>query len=194
MIELKQYQKQAVESLKGKVDNTLRSSENGIVVLQAPTGSGKTVMVSEMLKQLVRNRKDDKKFSFVWVSVRMLHEQSKEKLEKYYEDDRLIQCSYFEDLEDKIEQVVSDLWVVWEHIDTVEDAFKSIIDIKTNNVMTFLALFSAFMLPLTLITSFYWMNVKLPYENNPFFIYICLVVSLFIMFFVYLFFRRNWKI
>ena len=31
----------------------------------------------------------------------MLHEQSKEKLEKYYEDDRLIQCSYFEDLEDR---------------------------------------------------------------------------------------------
>ena len=31
----------------------------------------------------------------------MLHEQSKEKLEKYYEDDRLLQCSYFEDLEDR---------------------------------------------------------------------------------------------
>ena len=31
----------------------------------------------------------------------MLHEQSKEKLEKYYEDDRLIECSYFEDLEDR---------------------------------------------------------------------------------------------
>ncbi len=101
MIELRDYQKKAVESLRGKVENVLRSPESGIVIFQSPTGSGKTVMVSDMLKDLVKNRKDNKKFSFVWVSVRHLHEQSKEKLERYYEDDRLIQCSYFEDLEDK---------------------------------------------------------------------------------------------
>ena len=99
MIELKDYQRKAVESLKGKVQNLLRSSSNEIVVFQSPTGSGKTVMVSEMLKQLVKD--NHKRYSFIWVSVRQLHEQSKEKLEKYYEDDRLIKCSYFEDLEDK---------------------------------------------------------------------------------------------
>lgn len=101
MMKLRNYQKQAVDSLKSKVENVLRSSESGVVIFQSPTGSGKTVMVSELLKQLVKDRKDNKKFSFVWVSVRMLHEQSKEKLEKYYEDDRLLQCSYFEDLEDR---------------------------------------------------------------------------------------------
>lgn len=99
MIELRNYQKEAVKSLLGKVENVLRSPESGIVIFQSPTGSGKTVMVSEMLKRLVKDNK--KRYSFVWVSVRHLHEQSKEKLEKYYEDDRLIQCSYFEDLEDK---------------------------------------------------------------------------------------------
>ena len=101
---------------------------------------------------------------------------------------------YFEDLEDKIEQVVNDIQVVSEHIDTIEDAFKSIVDIKTNSVMTFLALFSAFMLPLTLITSFYWMNVVLPYQDDTFFIYIFLLTSLFVMFFVYLYFKKNGKI
>ena len=101
MIALRDYQRRAVDNLKSKVENVLRSHENGVVIFQSPTGSGKTVMVSELLKELVRGRKDNKKFSFVWVSVRMLHEQSKEKLEKYYEDDRLLQCSYFEDLEDR---------------------------------------------------------------------------------------------
>jgi type III restriction enzyme len=101
MIELKDYQTRAVDNLQAKVENVLRSPENEIVIFQSPTGSGKTLMVSEMLKNLVRNRKDDKNFSFVWISVRMLHEQSKEKLEKYYEDNRLLQCSCFEDLEDK---------------------------------------------------------------------------------------------
>ena len=101
MIALRDYQRRAVDNLKSKVENVLRSHENGVVIFQSPTGSGKTVMVSELLKELVKGRKDNKKFSFVWVSVRMLHEQSKEKLEKYYEDDRLLQCSYFEDLEDR---------------------------------------------------------------------------------------------
>jgi len=101
MVELRNYQKEAVERLKETVDNLLKSTEREICIFQSPTGSGKTVMVSELLKRIVKEKKDDKKFSFVWVSVRMLHEQSKEKLEKYYEDDRLIQCSYFEDLEYK---------------------------------------------------------------------------------------------
>ena len=101
MIELRDYQKEAVENLQQKIEKSLKSSESEVIVFQAPTGSGKTVMVSTLLKELVRRRKDDKKFSFIWVSVRMLHEQSKEKLEEYYEDDRNLKCSYFEDLEDR---------------------------------------------------------------------------------------------
>ncbi len=101
MIELKNYQKETVERLKEKVERALRSPENEVVIFQAPTGSGKTLMVSETLKKLVKEGKHSKKLSFIWISVRHLHEQSKEKLERYYEDDRLIQCSYFEDLEDR---------------------------------------------------------------------------------------------
>lgn len=116
MIQLKDYQKQAVENLKIKVENVLRSPEHGVVIFQSPTGSGKTVMVSELLKELVKSRKDNKKFSFVWISVRMLHEQSKEKLEKYYEDDRLLQCSYFEDLEDQKIGESEILFINWHSI------------------------------------------------------------------------------
>src|SRR3990167_8239171 len=101
MIELRDYQREAIKNLHAKVEKALITPENKVVIFQAPTGSGKTLMVSEVLKKLVRDRKSDKTFSFIWVSVRMLHEQSKEKLEKYYEYDRLIQCSYFEDLEDR---------------------------------------------------------------------------------------------
>lgn len=116
MISLRDYQRRAVDSLKAKVENVLRSNENGVVIFQSPTGSGKTVMVSELLKEIVKNRKDNRKFSFVWVSVRMLHEQSKEKLEKYYEDDRLLQCSYFEDLEDRMIGENEILFINWHSI------------------------------------------------------------------------------
>jgi magnesium transporter len=66
---------------------------------------------------------------------------------------------YFEDLEDKLAQIVSDIEVLDEYIESVEDAFKTMIDIKTNFVIKVLTIFSAFMLPLTLLTSFYGMNV-----------------------------------
>ena len=95
------YQLEAIEDLCAQVNKLLNFSESKTVIFQAPTGSGKTYMVSETLKKLVRDRKDSKRLSFIWISVRMLHEQSKEKLERYYEDNRLILCSYFDDLEDK---------------------------------------------------------------------------------------------
>src|SRR3989344_3113183 len=116
MIKLKDYQKDAVENLHRKIEKSLNSPENEVVIFQAPTGSGKTVMVSELLKELVRNKKSGKRFSFVWVSVRMLHEQSKEKLESYYEDDRNIKCSYFDDLEDRRIAENEILFINWSSI------------------------------------------------------------------------------
>ena len=82
---------------------------------------------------------------------------------------------YFEDLEDKLDKIVSDIEILSEHIDSVEDAFKTMIDIKTNFVIKVLTLFSAFMLPLTLITSFYGMNIDLPLANSHFvYVLMCL--------------------
>jgi len=116
MIELRDYQIKAVERLKEVVDDLLISSENKNVVFQSPTGSGKTIMVSELLKRLVKEGRHNKKLAFIWVSVRMLHEQSKEKLEKYYEHDRLINCSYFEDLEGRQIQENEVLFINWHSI------------------------------------------------------------------------------
>jgi magnesium transporter len=63
--------------------------------------------------------------------------------------------AYFEELEDKINQIISEIDILWEHIDSIEDALKTMIDIKTNFIIKVLTIFSAFLLPLTLITSFY---------------------------------------
>src|SRR3989339_788386 len=53
MIELKEYQKIAIEGLKNKTEKLLRSPENEVIIFQAPTGSGKTVMVSELLNEIL---------------------------------------------------------------------------------------------------------------------------------------------
>ena len=101
---------------------------------------------------------------------------------------------YFEDLEDKIEHIINDINILEEYINSVEDAFKAIIDIKTNFVIKFLTVFSAFLLPLTLITSFYGMNIKLPFTHEPSFIYLLILVTMFIMLSIYVFFKKNWKL
>jgi type III restriction enzyme len=101
MIELKNYQERAVDKLRSDVDGLLNYGEGKICVFKAPTGSGKTIMVAEFLKRLVTQRTDDKEICFIWISVNKLHDQSKDKLDKYYEDSRVIKCSEFEDLEDK---------------------------------------------------------------------------------------------
>lgn len=101
---------------------------------------------------------------------------------------------YFEDLEDKISKVVNDIRILQEYIDSVEDAFKTIIDIKTNNVMTVLAIFSAFLLPLTLITSFYGMNLNpLPFADKPNIIYASLIILSIIMIIIYFYLKKKAK-
>lgn len=100
---------------------------------------------------------------------------------------------YFEDLEDKIMYIVNSLNILEEHITSIEDAFKWIVDINMNYVIKILTLFSVFLLPLTLITSFYWMNIDLPMQDSSNFVYLLLSTSAIIMIFIYILFNKNWK-
>ncbi len=88
MIDLKDYQEKAIEKLRLETNELLEATEGKICVFKAPTGSGKTLMTAEFLKRLVTNREDKKKLSFIWISVNKLHDQSKNSLERYYEDSR----------------------------------------------------------------------------------------------------------
>ncbi len=101
---------------------------------------------------------------------------------------------YFEDLEDKIDFIINQLLILEERIETIEDAFKNIVDLKLNKLMAILTIFSAFMLPLTLITSFYGMNLStLPYANKPVVVYLILLANVVLML-IGLFFLKKKKI
>lgn len=102
---------------------------------------------------------------------------------------------YFEDLEDKLWQIVNEINLLEEYVISIEDAFKTIIDIKTNAVIKMLTLFSAFLFPITLITSFYGMNVWLPFQDKPLVVYWLIIwIAVVTMVMGYLFFRKNDKI
>ncbi|VVB58664.1 Type III restriction enzyme, res subunit [Candidatus Anstonella stagnisolia] len=116
MMTLRNYQEKYVDELKDKVNNLLKYDEDKTVVFEAPTGAGKTIMMAEFLKRLVLHRDDSKKFAFIWISVHQLHSQSKDKLARYFEHTRIMQCSDFEDLNDKQIGENEILFLNWESI------------------------------------------------------------------------------
>jgi len=100
-MQLKTYQEDAIDDLLDKAKKLLNMADGKKLVFKAPTGSGKTIMMAEFLKQLVDDREIKQSLSFIWTAPRKLHIQSKEKLDIYYEKSRTLECSYFEELNDR---------------------------------------------------------------------------------------------
>jgi len=112
---LKDYQERAVESLLQKGAGLLRRDGIRRMIFHSPTGSGKTVMVAEFLKQLA----DDNSvapFACIWTAPRALHLQSKEKLTGYYADSHALDCVEFRDLTDRQIGEFQTLFVNWESV------------------------------------------------------------------------------
>lgn len=98
---LKRYQEIKIKELLEKTRNLLRYPNAKKLVFKSPTGSGKTIMIADFLKRLVEDREVRQPLSFIWTAPRpVLTNQSKEKLEAYFEESRALQCSFFEDLDD----------------------------------------------------------------------------------------------
>ncbi len=113
---LKDYQNTAIKKLLSRTKELLVQNGEKKVIFKAPTGSGKTIMTAEFLKQLVDDKEIRTPLSFIWTAPRKLHNQSKEKLERYYEETRALVCSDFEELTDKKIGENEILFLNWESI------------------------------------------------------------------------------
>lgn len=74
---------------------------------------------------------------------------------------------YFDDIGDKIDKINNQLDTAASYTDVLEDANETIISRNTNKVIKILTIFSVIMLPLTLVTSYYGMNINLPLQQSP---------------------------
>ncbi len=73
------------------------------------------------------------------------------------------------------------------------DAFASIISNNLNVVMKFLASVTIVMSIPTIVTSFFGMNVLLPFADNPYAaVFVILIFLVFSGVVVYIFMRRDW--
>ena len=84
--QLKNYQEKAVNKLLSRTKELFDESlDKRTIVFQAPTGSGKTFMMSQYIEQLIEEF-EDKDLCFLWLSIGKgaLHMQSYDSLRKYH--------------------------------------------------------------------------------------------------------------
>ena len=78
-----------------------------------------------------------------------------------------------------------------ETILAMEDTNQSLLSTKTNEVIQVLTVFSAVMLPLTLIASMWGMNLNLPFDGSPFGFWIILAIMVTLMIFLISYFNKK---
>jgi len=123
-MQLKIYQENAIDDLLAKSKRLLSYSGSKKLVFKSPTGSGKTIMMAEFLKQLVDSREIGQPLGFIWTAPRpVLTLQSKEKLERYFENSRALKCSLFEDLDDRKISENEILFFNWESINKADNIY-----------------------------------------------------------------------
>ena len=87
MIVLKPFQETAVSKLKDNFLMLWKSETRGAnLILKAPTGSGKTTMIAQFLRDLTGEpRFTNADVAFLWITKGSLAQQSKDKLFEYYD-------------------------------------------------------------------------------------------------------------
>src|ERR1051326_5329710 len=122
-VKILKYQLDAIESLLDIVNKFLEKEGAKNVVLQAPTGSGKTIMIAEFLHRFVSNSKHGSSYAFIWAAPRKLHNQSKEKLESFFKNSRVFECLNIEDLSETKIGENEILFLNWESINKKDNVF-----------------------------------------------------------------------
>lgn len=123
MLELKDYQKEAVRQLKEEMIKMLNyDDERQKLVFKAPTGSGKTVMVSSLLDELtselpVCGNCKYTRVAWVWIAPNKLHQQSYRSMRNFFSETRSLRPVMFDEC-DHLEglQPGDVLFLNWESI------------------------------------------------------------------------------
>ena len=101
MIKEISYQTDAVNELVEKAVHLLNC--NGTrkkLVFKAPTGSGKTVMASQMLDELTTQLADEgREVALIWIAPNKLHQQSYLKMKNYFTETRVLRPVTYDELD-----------------------------------------------------------------------------------------------
>ncbi len=111
-----EYQKKYINELKSISISYLEGEDPKLIIFHAPTGAGKTLMLAESLSQISKSFEGAKEFAFVWISVNYLHQQSKEKLEKYFDKEKLLECININEIQNNLIEKNQVVFINWESL------------------------------------------------------------------------------
>ena len=92
MIVLRNYQRKKIDELRHQTHRLLTEFadiQDKTIVFQAPTGSGKTIMMAHYIQEYFTLDAADESICFLWLSIGKgkVHEQSKKSLDKFFKGD-----------------------------------------------------------------------------------------------------------
>lgn len=129
MLILKSYQDKAVRNLIEETDRIIkkRTTRNKLI-LKAPTGSGKTVVMAEYLNKFVQEAQSKielphRQFAFIWIAPNQLHIQSYQKIRDYFSETRTIRSIQFEDITENRLLPNDVLFLNWQSISKEDNIF-----------------------------------------------------------------------
>ena len=129
MFILKSYQEEAVKDLIKQTDRIIKSKNKRTkLVLKAPTGSGKTIVMAEYLNRFVQEAQSKielpyRQFAFIWIAPNQLHIQSYQKIKDYFKETRTIRSIQFEDITDNQLLPNDVLFLNWQSISSNDNIF-----------------------------------------------------------------------
>lgn len=122
------YQQKYIDKLAAEAQEFLedqyRQDSNNVIVFKAPTGSGKTYIISQCLNKIVKEKASNKQFSFVWISVNSLHEQSRSSLIRYFEEERLLECIRIDEIQNNSIEENEIVFINWDSLIKENNTFR----------------------------------------------------------------------
>lgn len=158
-----------------------------------------TEAIEDQLQKSTRNRellellKYQKSLTYFATALRsnevMMERVQRTQIFNYYEDDQ----DLLEDVLTENQQAIQMTSINAEILSSMMDAFASIISNNLNSVMKALAAITIIMSLPTIVSSFFGMNVSLPFQNHPLAFWFTVGIALaFISLAVFIFSRRDW--
>ena len=145
----------------------------------------------DMLEDILELKKEILEFRRIISPQRPVVAQLEHKNTRFISEDLEV---YFDDVVDKIERIWSHLESLNDTLNSIQQTNETIIFHNTNNVIKTLTIFSVTMMPLTLLSGIYGMNLStLPYASHPSSFHIVTGIMLLVLIAMLIFFKvKKW--
>ena len=123
-LQLKDYdfQNTAIDDIVAAAKNLLRRPIPGAILLDAPTGAGKTVTAAQAIAQLSEQYSGP--LAFIWIAPNTLQEQSRDRLASIYRDNKTLSCLSADELRGAEIEDRSILFLNWSSVNKADNRLR----------------------------------------------------------------------